>query len=233
MRFAVLLMLAVSVLPYATPGHAGENGDVPLLRPHYTFDRDTLLRGAKLFVSHCLTCHNLKYLRYSRVGDDLGLTKDEVESMLMTPNGAEFNKGMLTTMNPDDAADWFGTAPPDLTLEARYRGTRWIYTYLKSFYLDPDQPLGWNNRLFPRVAMPNVLASLSGVRDAQGNVIDRGSMTPRQFDQAAADLTAWLQYTSDPSRLLRDALGPWVIGFLVIFSLLAYWLKCAYWRDVH
>lgn len=233
MRAAALIMVSLSALLYAGAGHTAEDGGARLLKPHYDLNLETLRRGAKLFAHHCLGCHNLKYLRYTRVADDLGMTKREVQRTLMTPAGAEYNKGMLSNMDSDDATDWFGAAPPDLTLEARYRGERWIYTYLKSFYLDPERPLGWNNHLFHNVAMPNILAPLGGARDARGNTIEKGDMPPQQYDQAVADLTAWLQYTSDPSVLQRHSMGPWVIGFLVVFSLLAYLMKRAYWRDVH
>lgn len=233
MRIAALIALSLSALLHAGTGHAEEDGGTRMLKPHYDLNLETLRRGAKLFAHRCLGCHNLKYLRYNRVAEDLGMTKREVQWMLMTPAGAEYNKGMISNLDHEDAASWFGTAPPDLTLEARYRGERWIYTYLKSFYLDPDRPLGWNNHLFNNVAMPNILAPLGGVNDAQGNTIEKGAMSPQQFDRAAQDLTAWLQYASDPSILQRRSMGPWVIGFLVIFTLLAYLLKRAYWRDVH
>ena len=233
MKIAVMFVVALSALLHTGAGAAAEGNGARLLKPHYDVNRETLRRGAKLFASHCLGCHNLKYLRYNRVADDLDMTKHEVEWMLMTPGGAEYNKGMISNLDSDDAANWFGTAPPDLTLEARYRGEDWIYTYLKSFYLDPERPLGWNNHLFHNVAMPNILAPLGGVHDAQGNLLVKGSMSQQQFDQATRDLTAWLQYASDPSILKRRALGPWVIGFLVIFSILAYLLKRAYWRDIH
>lgn len=233
MRIAALIALSLWALLYAGAGVAAEGDEVKLLKPHYDLTLDTLRRGAKLFTHHCLGCHSLKYLRYNRVASDLGMTKDEVEWNLMTPRGAEYKKGMISNLNADDAANWFGTSPPDLSLESRYRGRDWIYTYLKSFYLDRDQPLGWNNHLFPKVAMPNILAPLGGARDAQGNILEKGSMTPQQFDQAVSDLTAWLQYASDPSILQRQKLGPWVLAFLVIFSALAYLLKRVYWRDVH
>lgn len=233
MRLAALIGLSLSAMLYAGVGTAVEDDGVKLLKPHYDLNRETLSRGAKLFTHNCLGCHSLKYLRYNRVADDLGMTKNEVESSLMTPRGAEYNKGMISNLDGDDAAKWFGTAPPDLTLESRYRGRDWIYTYLKGFYLDRDQPLGWNNHLFPKVAMPNVLAPLGGVRDARGDLLENGSVTPQQFDQAVSDLTAWLQYASDPSILKRQKLGPWVIGFLVVFSVFAYLLKRAYWRDIH
>ena len=231
-KTAVLLVLSLSALLNTGTVTAADEG-IRLLKPQYDFTRATLRHGAELFANHCLGCHNLQYLRYIRVADDLGLTKDDVVRTLMTPSGAEFNKGMISNLNAEDATNWFGAAPPDLTLEARYRGTDWIYTYLKSFYRDPKLPLGWDNHLFPRVAMPNVLASLGGARNAEGDILEKGTMTPQQFDQAVADLTAWLQYASDPSMLQRKVLGPWVMAFLMIFSVLAYLLKRVYWRNIH
>ncbi|MFP3830561.1 cytochrome c1, partial [Pseudomonas sp. SIMBA_021] len=67
------------------------------------------------------------------------------------------------SMAKDDAAKWFGAAPPDLTNVARVRGSDWIYTYLKSFYKDESRPFGVNNTLFPSVGMPHVLQELQGV----------------------------------------------------------------------
>lgn len=231
MRSAVVSIALCCIVVTGTA--QGQESQVKLQVPHYSFERQTLLRGAKLFVARCLTCHTLKYLRYSRVGDDLGLSKARVEKMLMVPDNARYNATMTNTMPKKAAAKWFGTAPPDLTLVARYRGTDWIYTYLKSFYLDPSRPLGWNNHVFPHVAMPNVLAMQGGERNKEGKLVKKGSMSPEQFDKMVDDLTAWLQYTSDPSKIQRMALGPWVIGFLVILSVLAYLLKRAYWRAVH
>lgn len=231
MRRVVFLLVWTAAT--AVPAVHAQESDIPLQTPHYSLDRGTLRRGAELFADHCLSCHDMKYLRYSRIAHDLGLTKAQVKRLLMTPDKAAYNKTMINTLNPHDAAKWFGTAPPDLTLEARYRGTDWIYTYLKSFYLDPARPLGWNNHVFPQVAMPNVLALLGGVRDARGALVEKGSLNERQYDQLVTDLTAWLQYASDPSKIQRQALGPWVIGFLIIFAVLAYLLKRAYWRAVH
>ncbi len=133
MRLVTLLTLYLSVLLYAGAGVAAEDDGMRMLKPHYDLGLETLRRGAKLFAQRCLGCHNLKYLRYNRVAHDLGMTKNEVERMLMTPDGAGYDNGMISNLDANDAANWFGTAPPDLTLEARYRGEDWIYTYLKSF----------------------------------------------------------------------------------------------------
>lgn len=230
-RYAAAIISLACVMIAGTV--RAQEPEVKLQIPQFALTRPTLLRGAQLFVNHCLSCHTLKYLRYSRVGEDLGLTEAQVKRMLMLPANAEYNKTMTNTMQAREAAKWFGTAPPDLTLEARYRGTDWIYTYLKSFYLDTSAPLGWNNHLFPHAAMPNVLAPLGGIRDIQSHLIRQGSLNAEQFDTTVADITAWLKYTSDPSRLQRYALGIWVLPFLVVLSVLAYLLKRVYWRRIH
>ena len=208
------------------------NAAVALEHAHYKFDATTLARGAKLYAEHCLSCHSARYVRYNRLVPDLGMSKSTVEQSIMLPDGANFDRGMISVMRPADAKRWFGTPPPDLSLEVRYRGADWLYSYLHSFYWDPQRPSGWNNRLFPNVAMPDVLARLGGIQDRQGHTLVSGALTPAAFDRMTADITAWLRYTSDPSKIERMALGPYVIGFLILFAVLAYLLKRAYWRDV-
>ena len=43
------------------------------------------------------------------------------------------------------------------------RGADWLYSYLNAFYRDEKAPSGWNNLVFPNVAMPHVLWTLQGV----------------------------------------------------------------------
>jgi len=44
---------------------------------------------------------------------------------------------------------------------------------------------------------------------------------------------AYLTKIGDPSKPQREALGPWVLGFFVIFSILAFLWKKYQWRDLH
>ena len=210
-------------------------------------DKASLQRGAQLFMNYCSSCHSLKYLRYSRMAEDLGLTEQEVmENLNFT--GANFGGPILTAMPAENAATWFGTAPPDLSLTSRVRGADWIYSYLKSFYIDEERPLGWNNTVFPNASMPNVLWELQGVQrpiyggvdEATGEqLIDRlevanpGSMDSAQFAQAARDITAFLEYAGEPIAVKREAIGVWVMLFLAFFTFLAWLLKKEYWKDVH
>lgn len=209
-------------------------------------DRASLQRGAQLYMNYCSACHSLKYLRYSRMAEDLGLSEDEVMTNLNF-TGAKFGEHIEVAMPAANAEKWFGKMPPDLSLIARVRGSDWIYTYLKSFYLDESRPLGWNNRLFPNASMPNPLWEMQGLQharygkaDAAGErpvealeITQPGSQTPQQFDQTARDITAFLEYAGEPAALKRESLGVWVVLFLVFLAFLAWLLKAEYWRDVH
>ena len=53
-------------------------------------------------------------------------------------------------------------APPDLSVEARIRGSDWLYNYFLAFYRDDQTTTGWNNLVFPNVAMPHVLVATVG-----------------------------------------------------------------------
>ena len=117
-------------------------------------------RGARTFVNYCLNCHSARYMRYNRL-TDLGLTEAQIRDNLMFATD-KIGSTMTIAMTPADARAWFGAPPPDLTVESRVRGAEWIYNYLLAFYKDDGAPSGWNNLIFPNVAMPHVLAELSG-----------------------------------------------------------------------
>lgn len=240
--FAVALVLggAPALAPAAAGGAHLESAQANV------GDTASVQRGAALFVNYCMGCHGLQYQRYSRLAEDLELDEDMVlENLVFT--GAKFGETMDTAMLPADGEAWFGVAPPDLSLVARVRGADWIYSYLKGFYLDESRPLGWNNTVFPDVGMPHVLWQLQGVQHAvhgQGEgglapaverleIAQAGSLSPRQYDQVARDITNFLQYVGEPAALKREAYGLWVILFLGILTFLAWLLKKEYWRDVH
>ncbi|MFO7594442.1 MAG: cytochrome c1 [Pseudomonadota bacterium] len=212
-------------------------------------DNASLQRGAKLFVNYCLSCHSAAYQRYNRMGQDIGLTDDQIKDNLMLA-GEKVGDTMTIAMPRGDAKRWFGNPPPDLSVTSRSRGSDWIYTYLKTFYVDESRPFGMNNAVFPDVGMPHVLWELEGQKkavtktevDADGNettvitgyeMVKAGSMSEAEYDQAALDLTAFMTYMGEPVQLKRQQIGIWVLLFLAIFFVVAYALKKEYWKDVH
>lgn len=205
-------------------------------------DQASLQRGARLFFDYCVGCHSLKYVRYSRIAEDLGLSEQDVMQNLNF-TGARFDDPIVSHMPAESATKWFGKDPPDLSLEVSAKGDDWVYNYLNSFYLDPSSPIGWNNTVLPNAAMPFPLAELQGlqtaVRKPGSDEVEKltlshpGKMTPAQYQQATRDLTSFLEYASEPAALQRHQYGIWVLLFLVMFTLLAYVLKKEYWKDVH
>lgn len=128
-------------------------------------DRGSLQRGAKLFANYCSGCHSLEFMRYNRMARDLGLSDREVmENLVFT--GAKVGDEMRAALRREDAREWFGAAPPDLSVIARSRGPDWLYSYLLTFYRDenPARPFGVNNLVFTGVGMPHVLWSLQGIQ---------------------------------------------------------------------
>jgi ubiquinol-cytochrome c reductase cytochrome c1 subunit len=207
-------------------------------------DKPSLQSGARIFINYCLSCHSASYMRYNRMGHDLGISDELVESNLLFA-ADKVGDLMKAVMPRDDAKEWFGTAPPDLTLEARARTPEWIYTYLRSFYRDDKSPSGWNNTVFANVAMPHVLYEWQGAQRAVFKKDDRGfmhfekfelerpgKMSAAEFDKNMRDLTNFMVYLGEPARLERKQLGVYVLIFLLIFAVLAYLLKKNYWKDV-
>lgn len=220
-------------------------------------DQASLQRGAQLYFNYCASCHSLQYMRYSRLAQDLGLSEEQVMKNLNF-TGAKFGDTIHASMpaGVGDGAigseDWFGKAPPDLSLVARVRGSDWIYSYMLSFYPDPTRPSGWNNTVFPNASMPHVMWELQGIQTlrpaatseegkeagghAEGPAFDLvkpGSRSPEEYRGDVRDLTAFLQYVGEPAALQREKYGIWVLLYLLLFTGVAYLLKHEYWKDVH
>src|SRR5437879_10486434 len=151
---AVLLVLAA---PLALAAEAVVRLDSAPSDPR---DVASLQSGARSFVNYCLNCHSAGMMRYHKLLD-LGLTEQQVKNNLLF-TADKIGDLMNVAMTRKDAKEWFGTAPPDLSVLARARGPDWLYTYIRSFYRDPQSATGWNNMVFERVAMPHVLWTLSG-----------------------------------------------------------------------
>jgi ubiquinol-cytochrome c reductase cytochrome c1 subunit len=247
---SLLAGLALAVGAHASEGYPLDKFPVAKLQ-----DVAALQSGAKLFVNYCLNCHSAQYMRYNRLRD-IGLTEDQIKkNLLFTDN--KVGETMKAALDPRQAKEWFGGLPPDLTVIARSRasaggsGADYLYTYLRTFYRDDTRPTGWNNLVFPNVGMPHALWELQGQRAAkfvevkdpheEGASVHRfagfqsltpGKLSERDYDEAVADLVAYLQWMGEPSQQTRVRVGVWVMIFLAIFTFIAWRLNAAYWKDV-
>ena len=204
--------------------------------PHDPRDVASLQAGARTYVNYCLGCHGLQYMRYKGL-TELGLTEAQVKEHLQF-TGEKVGEPIKTVQEPKQAKVWFGVVPPDLSVVSRSRGADWLYTYLRTFYRDPRTPTGWNNAVFPNVAMPHPLWTLQGERgwDAKEHrltEIAKGSMSQVEYDRTVRDLVNFLVYVGEPAAQSRKAIGIVVLFvLLVVLFPLAYWLKKEYWKDV-
>lgn len=222
MKQLITNLFAASLLLSATLAQAGGGAHpIPLESPRISvLDQSSLQRGADLYAQYCMGCHSMKYLRVNRAARDLGWSPEEgVAHFQHIRNGQGKPTDMIeTTLNPLTAKQAFGNVPPDLSLEARLRGTDWIYTFLRSYERGEDGSL--SNKLFPGVAMPHILEGL------------QTSLPPAEFDTAVADLVNFMDYAAEPAKPQRLMMGWWVLGFLALLIVLTYLLKKEFWRDV-
>lgn len=243
----LIAILALAVLALGPVSLQAAGPTVPLDRVNVDVtNQASLQRGAQLYFNYCVGCHSVQYMRYNRVGRDLGLTENQViHSMIFATDeeGDLVAPGSLIRIAMSEAygEEAFGRAPPDLTLIARVRGEDWLYTFLRSFYRDESRPLGVNNTVFENVGMPHALWELQGWQekrvDANGQtrlqVVQAGSMTGPEYDRAIRDLVTFLSYLGEPMQIERQRIGIYVMLFLLVFLVLAYLLKKEYWKDVH
>jgi ubiquinol-cytochrome c reductase cytochrome c1 subunit len=248
-------LLAAALLAATAPAFAAGGGDLPYKYQPQTGNLASLQRGARDFMNYCAGCHSLKYLRYNRLGQDLGIPEDLLKANLMFTSDkpgdhilSSMPKSSGNPAAPSESEVWFGRAPPDLSLTARERGPDWVYSYMMSFYLDPSKPNGVNNCVLVGASMPHVFADLQGwqtvaktddgkCKSEHGKIefqlVQPGSLSAAEYKERVGDLTNFMVYAGEPGRNKRIALGFGVLAFTAIFGLFCYLLKVEYWKDVH
>ncbi len=235
-----LFMLVAAPMPaFASAGHNVQLDKAPV----DLADKESLQRGARVFINYCLNCHSAGYMRYSRL-QDLGLSEDQIKQNLLFA-GEKPGETMAVAMSRNDAKLWFGATPPDLTVIARSRGADWLYSYLRGFYRDDSRPTGWNNTVFDKVGMPHVMWSLQGEmvpvykKGVEHEIVEKlelakpGSVTLAQYDAMVGDLVNYLAWMGEPAKMQRMQIGLIVLAFLAIFFVVAYYLKKEFWKDIH
>lgn len=226
-------------------------------------DMASLQRGASTFLNYCYGCHSLQYSRWGRVATDLQIPEELFFENLVFDKSIKPGDLMTGSMSKEKSAQWFGVAPPDLTLVSRVRGDDWIYSYLRAYYEDSSKQYGVNNLVYPGTAMPNVLVALQGnqklvckdipviannggeKRDELGNTITKekcgylkveessGELTKDEFDELIYDLTNFLVYVGEPAKATRERMGWYVIFYFLIFTALSALLYREYHKDYH
>lgn len=248
-----IFLTLVAALGLAAGSAFAAGGGIALDKaPLKTNDLASLQNGAKVFVNYCLNCHSAAFMRFNRL-KDIGLSDQQVKDNLLFTTD-KVGETMKAAIDPKQAKLWFGSNPPDLTVIARSRagaggsGADYLYTYLRTYYRDDTKPTGWNNLVFPNVGMPHALWELQGDRrpvfeahESHGATtqvfkgweqVRPGLMTPLQYDQTVGDLVNYMQWMAEPAQNTRKRIGVWVLLFLGVFTIIAWRLNAAFWKDV-
>ena len=246
------LIIALAGLTLSVAAAANEGEALPFSFKPDTGNLASVQRGARDFMGYCSGCHSMKHLRYSRIAQDLDIPENLVKANLMFTSD-KIGDHIITSMPAEQSQRWFGQTPPDLTVETRIRGADWVYSYLNSFYVDESRPLGVNNLVLPNASMPHVLWELQGwqakpeAKAEQGKseaahgehegggleLVQPGKLSPDDYQKFTADLTNFMAYAAEPGRAARIALGPKVMLYLLVLTLLFYFLKKEFWKDIH
>ncbi len=201
------LSLTCAVASAAESGYKLDNA------PYRLNNMASLQNGAKLFVNYCLNCHSANSMRYNKLVD-IGLTEEDIKKNLLFTSD-KVGDLMTIALNRKDGANWFGAAPPDLSVIARAKsvnlgptGVDYVYTFLRTFYRDTSRKTGWDNAVFPSVGMPNVLWELQGPRSYSHTSVSQVDQDGQQVWQrtvANYDEDGFSQVTTE---VLKDYHGP-------------------------
>ena len=112
-----VLLVSPAVLLVSPAAMASEGGVKLDTAPIMQTDVISLQSGARTFANYCLNCHSASLMRWNRLME-LGLTESQIKDNLMF-SGDKVGELMHVAMIRKDAQQWFGAAPPDLSIDRK------------------------------------------------------------------------------------------------------------------
>lgn len=218
------------------------------------WDVAQLQRGYQVYKEVCSSCHSLKFVAFRNL-QELGYSDAEVRAEAKTwfVPGIDPATGEATT-RPGEPTDAFpspypndvaaaaannNAIPPDLSLivKARKGGSNYIYSLL-SGYGEPDPELLKQSPEFETPAglyfnpyFSNVNLAMAPPLAADG-LVTYADGKEATVSQMSADVSAFLTWTAEPSLIKRKQTGWFVIGFLLIATLLAFFSYKQIWAGM-
>jgi ubiquinol-cytochrome c reductase cytochrome c1 subunit len=201
------------------------------------WDKNELFRGYNVATNVCLACHSFKYISHRDLMR-VGFTEGEVQA-LAKALGKTVDDKLISGLDAATAVELYGKVPPDLSVmnKARVGGADYTHAILTGYTEDEEEihhafpkgvPQGaYYNKYFPghAIAMPNPLTGPDMVTYHDG--------TSATVEQMSRDVTTFMQFTAEPEKIARQRLGIFVLLYLAIFAVLAFFTKRAIWRDIH
>lgn len=233
---ALLTVAAAAAYASDAPAVAKQSWSFEGLRGHW--DKNELYRGYTVFTQVCMACHSAKYVSHRDLMR-VGFTEAEVTALAKAMEMG-VNDKLVSGLAPADAQEVYGKVPPDLSVMTKARAGLADYTYaVLTGYTDDVEAIAhafpngeipegaYFNAAFPghAIAMPAPLTGPDMVTYHDG--------TAATVPQMAKDVTTFMHWAAEPERVERQRLGVYVLLYLAIFTLLAYFAKRAIWKDIH
>jgi ubiquinol-cytochrome c reductase cytochrome c1 subunit len=219
------------------------------------YDNRQLQRGLQVYKEVCSACHSLRLVSFRDL-EGIGYNEAQVKNFAasfdtipsINPDTGEAStrKGIPSDRFPSPFANDVAAraannnaVPPDLSLmtKARHDGPAYVYSLLTGFQNQPAELL----KHFPDSKTPpglhynpyfaNLNLAMAPPLTAEGQVAYLDG-TRSTVPQMAQDVAAFLTWTAEPKLTARRETGFAVIGFLLIFCVLAWGAYQNVWRNV-
>ena len=250
LRFAQVAAAAAVVLaaPAAQASGGGhyESQDWSFSGIFGTIDRAAAQRGYQVYKDVCAGCHSMRLMSY-RYLEGIGLPAATVKALASQAEIATTNDDGEPTTRPRLPSDAFpnpfanvkaarasnnGALPPDLSLMAKARGNgpNYIYALLTGYHAAPAD--------FKVSEGMNYNAAFEGNQIAMAAPLSEGAVTfsdgtKASVEQMAHDVTTFLMFAAEPHMDERKRTGLKVVLFLLVLSVMLYFVKKKVWADLH
>lgn len=212
------------------------------------FDDAQLRRGFQVYKQVCASCHGMDFMSY-RMLTDIGYSEEEVKEIAAqyeVEDGPDETGEMF--FRPAEPSDTFvspfrneaearyvnnGAYPVDLSVitKARPNGANYLF-HLMLGYSDPPEGVELRAGSYYNEFYPGHLISMPQMIYDDGVVYEQEGAPQPTAEQQARDVTAFLHWSAEPTLEQRKSLGLWVIGFLVVLTLMLYQLKRQIWSKL-
>ncbi|HEV2747690.1 MAG TPA: cytochrome c1 [Allosphingosinicella sp.] len=214
------------------------------------FDRQQLQRGFQVYKEVCAACHGLNLVAFRNLAD-LGYQEPEIKAIAeqwqievpaINPDTGEAStrKAIAADRFPNPYANEVAARaannnamPPDLSLitKARHGGADYVYSLLTG-YRNPETYRNGEGEALPAANRPgqglyfnpyflNLNIAMPPPITADGQVTYADDTNPTR-DQMARDVSAFLNWTAEPTLENRHRAGVAVMLFLIVATALAY-----------
>lgn len=202
--------------------------------PLGVYDRGALQRGLQVYQAVCSGCHGMKFVAFRTLADENGpgLSSDQVKAFIAEAGyEVEDESGELI---PARTSDYFpeikDAGAPDMSLLAKARpdGAVHIYSILTGYTGEEKEIAG--TTLYENTAYPGGWINMAP--PLYGDDVEYADGREATLENQSEDIAQFLMWAAEPTMVERKQAGVRNILFLILFSVLLYFVKQRIWARV-